>query len=130
MKKVRLPEGRSWERGRGTRLAPEPTTGSGARSAVPSSTSLWGPQLGCWLRAPATRAAESIHLQRLRWRGRGGRGPGGAALDEGVAGVLGLAGHEGAGPRPGLRGVRTWSVNAWRRRRDLAQVLRSLLRLA
>lgn len=49
-------------------------------------------------------------------------------MDEGVAGVLGLAGHEGAGPRAGLRAVRTSNVNAWGRRRDPAQVLRSLLR--
>ena len=39
---------------------------------------------------------------------------GGRGVGLGVAGVLGLAGAEGEGPRAGLRALKTWKLNARR----------------
>lgn len=62
-------------------------------------------------------------LKRPHAAAAGGGGPRSSALDVRVAGVLGLAKAERAGPRAGLRAVKTWKKEVWGGGADFARPL-------
>lgn len=123
MKKVPPPEGVIPGAGTaGYTLGPPAYDPHSVGADVPSCASRGGAGRGGGRNSGQTAQVTAI-LKRPPAPAAGGGGPRSSALDVRAAGILGLAKAERAGPRAGLRAVKTWKKEVCGGGADFARVL-------